>query len=171
MTALQKTALATSFVVTSALGCAFIYLYWSAKGAAGIGIGRAIAFVAIMACVYVIGYLLYQQQSHAAVCSTSTATIQIPFRRIADSYPPAMKFAVLQQIVFLALTSLLLDGGLAFRACCIAAIVHWICMAMMLVRRPAQPTRVDIAVIKYGFLPLAFVVGSMAPVIHIIIPS
>jgi len=166
MTAIQKTTLATSFVLTSGIGCAFVYLYWSAEGAATIGVGRAVAFVAIMACVHAIGYLLYQQQSQVATSPESESSIQISMPKVADSYREPIKVAVVQQIIFLVLTALLLDGGQTFRACCITAIVHWVCIAMILVRRPIHPTRIDILLIKYGFLPLAFVVGRMAPFIH-----
>jgi hypothetical protein len=161
MTAIQKTALVTSFVLTSAVGCAFVYLYWSAEGAAAIGIGRAVAFVAIMACVHAIGYLLYQQQSQAATSPEFDLSVQVSMPTFAESYREAIKVAVLQQIIFLVLSALLLDGGQTFRVCCITAIVHWVCIAMILVRRPVHPTRLDILLIKYGFPSLAFVVGGM----------
>jgi len=37
---------------------------------------------------------------------------------------------------------------------------------MIIIRRPANPTRFDLAVIKYGFVPLLFIVGQMAQVVH-----
>lgn len=166
MTAFQKTALATSFTLTSASGCGFVYSHWSSAGAVATGFGLAIAFVTIMASVHAIGFLLYEKQNQAETAPVFRSPTEITLPRIAGSCREAIKAAVVQQLIFLILTALLLDGGRSFRACSITAIVHWIMIAIILVCRPVHPTQIDNLLIKYGFLPLALLIGQMAPFVH-----
>jgi hypothetical protein len=74
---------------------------------------------------------------------------------LSQSYDRAIKSAVVQQLVFSALALLLLDGGQAARnlACCIA--VFWVVVAMFALRRPIVPTAADLAIVRWGSLPLA----------------
>ena len=61
-------------------------------------------------------------------------------------------FAMAQQAVLLLLTALLLDGGFMLRVCCVAAIAHWAAMVIIRIRRPVEPTTLDVGVVKFGFL-------------------
>jgi hypothetical protein len=80
---------------------------------------------------------------------------EIPNRVVlSQNYDPVIKSAVAQQILFAVLAILTLDGGQTARnlACCIAA--FWLAVAMIAIRRPSMPTAADLAIIKWGSLPL-----------------
>ena len=61
-------------------------------------------------------------------------------------------FALAQQSVLLGITVLLLDGLILFRFCLVAAIAHWVLIAIIFVRRSSSPTKMDVALLKFGFL-------------------
>ena len=81
-------------------------------------------------------------------------------------YSESIKVAVAQQAVVLIFASLILDGGQILRFCAIAAIASWICTLVIILRRPKQPTKLDLGIVKFGFWPamplvalIGFVVG------------
>ena len=55
------------------------------------------------------------------------------------------------QTVVLLFTALLLDGGVLFRGCSIAAIAYWLGALFIVIRRRRNPTDNDVVLIKYGF--------------------
>ena len=76
----------------------------------------------------------------------------------------ALVVAVTQQAVILTLAALILDGGHILRICVLAAVASWLCTLLIMLRRPKQPTTVDLAIIKYGFwpaIPIVLTVGSI----------
>jgi hypothetical protein len=73
---------------------------------------------------------------------------------LSPSYDRAIKSAIVEQLVLGVLAALLLDGGQTARnlACCIA--VFWLVVAMIALRRPFMPAAADLAIIRWGSLPL-----------------
>jgi hypothetical protein len=171
----EKTAVAASFAITSALGAWFLSRYWAGRGLATEGPVRSVAFVGIMAAVHLVALRLYgrQERVSAGVGHGGQGVIAglgwVPSRLVDPTpgydYRPAVILAILQQVVLLGLSSLLLDSGRAFRVCGVAAIAHWVAIALILAARPSRPTRFDVVAIRYGFLPFVILVGSLASVV------
>ena len=69
-------------------------------------------------------------------------------------YRDAIKLALAQQIPILVLTLGILDGGDIFRICLIAFIAFWTCLVLVQRRRPEAPTRLDLTLIKWSYMPL-----------------
>ena len=70
-----------------------------------------------------------------------------------ERHSKAIAFAIGQQAIVLVLSALALDGGFLLRVCVIAAVVSWFATALIMLRRPRQPTDVDLVIVKYGFWP------------------
>jgi hypothetical protein len=70
----------------------------------------------------------------------------------AEAYRAPVKFAVLLQVGIGILCVLMLDGGVLARVCACAVLAFWAGAALILVRRPYEPTRFDLAMIRYGFV-------------------
>lgn len=166
MTTAYKPAILASFLLTSALGASFIFFYWQAKVLTEIGVRNGILFVGLMACIHAIGLLLYERQLQAIAAPATNSPIQPSQLKISSSIGQSIKAAIWQQVILLVLTVLILDGGQIFQMTVIAAIAHWITIAAISVRRRSKPTQVDLAVIKFGFIPMILIVGRMAPWIH-----
>lgn len=130
-----------------------------------LGVGRSLLFVAIMACVHAVGYRLYEQK-RASYKVDDVKTVKTAKTSVIASYGAAIKVMAIQHLCFLVLTMLMLDGEKAFRICCIAVLVHWGCTTMFIVRRPTRPTGIDLLIIKFGFLPLTYLIGCAAVVIY-----
>jgi hypothetical protein len=81
-------------------------------------------------------------------------------------YQSALAVAAAQQAIILLLAALILDGGVVLRFCTIAAIASWICTLMIMLRRPKQPTILDLGIVKYGFWPAMFLVTVIGFVIN-----
>jgi hypothetical protein len=65
--------------------------------------------------------------------------------------------AVVLQLFLLAFCSLFLDGGRIFTACCYSSPAFWISTAIILIRRPANPTAGDVTYIRWGLLIIVLV--------------
>ena len=61
-------------------------------------------------------------------------------------------FPLVQQLIVLGFASLILDGGTMFQVFSYAAVAHWTCMAIILMRRRNRLTPIDKLVIRVGFL-------------------
>jgi hypothetical protein len=171
--AVGEAAIAASFVVTSALGASFVFWYWADRGLDSVAVVRAVLFVAIIAVVHVVALRAYAAQHSPAtqsVAAENSSTVSPPptglLSTVSPMYKSALKLATLQQVVLLNLSSLLLDFGQTFRVCAVAAIVHWITIAIIVARRPLSPTGLDLGIIRWGFIPMFIVVGRLAPFVR-----
>jgi hypothetical protein len=74
---------------------------------------------------------------------------------ISQSYrKPVFEAVVLQALLGL-FSLLILDGGTTARICGIALIAFWGGATVLIWRRPQSPTKADIELIRFGYLPLA----------------
>lgn len=73
-----------------------------------------------------------------------------------------LKFALAQQLVAFMATALLLDGGFWLRHVLFGLAAHWTLILILLVRRPQAPTRFDLGLIRFGFVPVALLAWVLA---------
>lgn len=155
-----RIAVASLFVAISIVGVGFIFNYWSSQGIAGAA-GRSMLFIVIMASVHLAGYLLYAQQTFPFRVETAPAH-RASFE-FSPQYWPALKDAIMLQLVIGMLTALMLDGGRSFEFFKVALIGHWIGILIAVGRRPLSPAKTDIFLIRWGVLLLLFATGWVAP--------
>ena len=86
--------------------------------------------------------------------------------KLAPGYRPAIKSAVIQQSIVLALAALVLDFGQTLRASFVAALAHWAAIALIITRRPSSPTPLDLALVRYGFWVMIILLWLIAPVVR-----
>ncbi len=147
-------ALTVSFCTISALGGLLVYSVWKGAGSRMV-VGRYAVFVVFMAEVHLVGYRLWRRQ-FAQVRGECQGP---PSGVIASAYRPAIKTALLQQGIVFILAALMLDGGLTLNAAVIAVVAYWLAFGIVLFRRASSPTRLDMLLVRYGFLLVfAFVV-------------
>jgi hypothetical protein len=151
----ERTTIIVSFLATSLLGCTFLVWSWSGRGAIDQGMIRGLGFVGIMAGAHTVGFRLYRRQSNAPE----------PSAPLSSRYVPAFRLALIEQVLLLGLSSLMLDGGRAFRICAIAVLAYWATSLVLAWRRPTAPTRFDLAFLRYGSLMLPIVVGSVVRIV------
>ncbi len=72
---------------------------------------------------------------------------------ISPSYRRPVFEAVGLQVLLGMLSLLILDGGTTARICGIALVAFWSGAALLIWRRPQSPTRTDIALLRFGYLP------------------
>lgn len=150
-----KWQLAASFIICTACGALFIFTYWG-EYSVSVAVGRSALFVLVLAAVHLGGFALYARQFQPA-----TARVDSPVEPAAEGGSPSfLSVVLLQQIPILVLASLMLDGGGTFRRCCVVAIAHWAVIGVILMRR--RRTRIDMFIVRWGFFPIAMLVGLMA---------
>lgn len=76
---------------------------------------------------------------------------------ISASYRQPIFEAVGLQVLLGLLSLLVLDGGTTARTCGIALIAFWSGAAVLIWRRPQSPTRADIQLLRFGYLPLTVI--------------
>ncbi len=89
---------------------------------------------------------------------------RIASRNYSPEYNAAFKTGLLIQFGLAVLTALILDFGHTHRAFWVAFLGQWAMVWILLVRRPTHPTRFDLAVVRYGIIPLLFLVAIAGPV-------
>ena len=80
---------------------------------------------------------------------------------ISPSYRKPVFEAVGLQVLLGLLSLLILDGGTTARICGIALVAFWGGAALLIWRRPQSPTRTDIQLLRFGFLPLVVVASFL----------
>ena len=76
---------------------------------------------------------------------------------ISPSYRKPVFEAVGLQVLLGFLSLPILDGGTTARICGIALVAFWGGAAVLIWRRPQSPTRTDIELLRFGYLPLVVV--------------
>lgn len=99
-----------------------------------------------MAIVHLVGYRLFVGQAERGYGQRVL---------VMDHLWPHLKKALFWQLSFMAVSSLVLDGGQMFRICLVAAIAHWLSIASIATRSPGALSVGDIRVIRWGY-PAAF---------------
>jgi hypothetical protein len=80
---------------------------------------------------------------------------------ISPSYRSPIFEAVALQAILGILSLLILDGGTTARICGIALVAFWGGATVLIWRRPQSPTKIDIQLIRFGYLPLAVFAGFL----------
>jgi len=75
---------------------------------------------------------------------------------ICRLYKIAFIISLGEQALVLALAALVLDHGLTLYACVLGSMSYWMIAGVVVARRPLLPTRVDLVLVRHGFLLLAF---------------
>ena len=70
---------------------------------------------------------------------------------ISPSYKRPITVALIAQVLTALLSSLILDGGTVARICGIALVAYWGGVAVLIWRRPQNPTKVDLTLIQLGY--------------------
>jgi len=73
---------------------------------------------------------------------------------ISPSYRKPIFEAIALQVLLGLLSALVLDGGALARICGIALLAFWCGAAVLIWRHPRTPTRTDINVVRFGYLPV-----------------
>lgn len=73
---------------------------------------------------------------------------------ISPKYDSAIYETVALQILFGLLAYMILDGGGIAQICGIALIAFWGGTTVLIWRRPQSPTKTDIQLIRFGYLPV-----------------
>lgn len=73
---------------------------------------------------------------------------------ISQKYDTPFFEAVALQIVLGVLSLMILDGGDLARICGVTLIAFWGGATLMIWRRPESPTRMDVQLVRFGYLPL-----------------
>lgn len=161
----EKTAVATSFLVTSLLGVSFVYSFWASSSLA-MAWQRSGLFVVAIAGVHFLGFVLYTNQAPSVATNpvlTQSGTEEETSKLTLLPFLPAI---LIQQISVLVLAALLLDGGMSFHRSCLGVIGHWTCIAAILIGRRNCATRIDEFIMKWGFIPLTMLIGVLDDAFH-----
>ena len=73
---------------------------------------------------------------------------------LSDDYRGPIHMAIAQQFGVAILCLLMLDGGQLARLCGIVILGFWSGVALMMIRRPQNPTPMDKEFIRFSFVPL-----------------
>ena len=73
---------------------------------------------------------------------------------ISKEYDSPIFEALALQIVLGLLSLLILDGGTIARICGIALVAFWSGAALLVYRHPLSPSKVDLQVVRFGYLPV-----------------
>jgi len=87
---------------------------------------------------------------------------------ISPSYRKAIFEAVALQVLLGLFSGLILDGGTTARIFGIALVAFWGGATILIWRRPQSPTRTDIEVIRFGYLPVVVIAFALVHLIWVL---
>jgi hypothetical protein len=73
---------------------------------------------------------------------------------ISAEYDRVIRNALITQAVLGSFAALILDGGIIARVVGVAVLAFWLCVAILVLRRPFKPSRIDLLFIQWGFWPV-----------------
>jgi len=85
------------------------------------------------------------------------------FKDHSSKYNPAFKKSLLIQGVLAILTLLILDFGQTHRAFWVAFLCQWATVSLLLLRRPSNPSRLDLLIVRYGIVPILILIVCAGP--------
>jgi uncharacterized membrane protein len=80
---------------------------------------------------------------------------------ISSSYRTPIFEAVGLQVVLGILSMMILDGGTTARICGIALVAFWSGVTVLIYRHPKSPSKIDVQLIRFGYLPLVIFAGFL----------
>jgi hypothetical protein len=89
--------------------------------------------------------------------------MDIDWSDFSEDYGPAIRSCLIWQVAIGVLAGLMLDQGQTARAYGVALLCHWAINLIILHRRPRNPSRLDLAIIRYSILPLLVLIGRCGP--------
>jgi len=78
---------------------------------------------------------------------------------ISPTYDHVIRKSLTAQVVVGVLAALMLDGGTTARVVGVAVLAFWLCATMVIMRRPDEPTKIDLTIMRWGFWPELIVVA------------
>jgi hypothetical protein len=81
---------------------------------------------------------------------------------ISDRYDSPIFEAVAIQVILSLLSLLILDGGAVAQICGIALVAFWGGAAVLIWRHPQSPSRLDLSLIRIGYLPVVAITLFLA---------
>ncbi len=84
---------------------------------------------------------------------------------ISASYDRPIFEALAMQIVLGLLSGMILDGGLVAQFCGIALVAFWTGAAVLIWRHPQSPSKLDLSLVRVGYLPVVALAFFVAPVV------
>ncbi len=79
-------------------------------------------------------------------------------RKPSSQYWPAIRVSLVLQAASGVLSALVLDGGTLMQIWAMALAAYWVGVLVILTRRPAKPTRLDLFLVRWAF-PLLLVLA------------
>jgi hypothetical protein len=73
---------------------------------------------------------------------------------ISRAYDLVIRKSLLAQVIVGLLAAFVLDGGMLARVVGVAVLAFWLCVALIIMRRPHEPTKFDLAFVLWGFWPV-----------------
>lgn len=74
--------------------------------------------------------------------------------RISGSYRSPVRDSLILQAFFIFVSSLVLDGGGILRYSIFALVPTWALIFLIVMRRPAEPSPLDLKVVRFSYLAL-----------------
>jgi hypothetical protein len=76
---------------------------------------------------------------------------------ISPAYDNGIRKTLVAQVVLGILAMLVLDFGTTARVVGVAVLAFWLCVAAVILRRPHDPSKIDLALVHWGFWPVLLI--------------
>lgn len=92
-------------------------------------------------------------------------------KTLSKSYWPPIKLAAISQAICLLVAAIVLDGGFCLTLAVFAAVAYWAGLVVMILRRPSNPTKIDLALVGCGYFIAAAITFVMPPIVAVVARS
>ena len=85
--------------------------------------------------------------------------------RLSRQYGAAFQLALFQQALVFSASAVVLEWPRASLFALVATVGHWLTLVGIVIRRPELPTKGDLLVFRFGFVPVLVMTGLLAPLV------
>ena len=89
-------------------------------------------------------------------------------RQFSDRYRSPIRDSLCLQVFFLIFSSLVLDGGMMLRYSLFALAPAWALILLVILRRPAEPTPLDLKVVRFSYLAVWILLLVLSPLLALL---
>ncbi len=86
-------------------------------------------------------------------------------RRFSGKYGSPLRDSLILQAGFLFVSWLALDHGMMFRCSLFALAPTWALVLLIVLRRPAEPTPLDLKVVRFGYVALLVLIPCVSALV------
>ena len=148
----ELSAIVISAFATIVIGSTYVFTRWALRHQPIDGALRCVTLACALIAIHAWGLDASRRQNERSLIRRALELFGTNLRQVRAAR--CIGLAFVQQAILWAFSAIVLDGGQLMMAVGLSICVFWLVICIALFTRTSLMTKVDIALVKFGFIPL-----------------